>query len=103
MSRYKNIILIFSLIRTAFFNFFCFSICKIVDSEYGTDDYKPSKISIGTIIKNPEMLNSFQITLKLTLCKHAVKKLPFKIRYVPDQYKNQQMCDKAESCARVYS
>ena len=41
------------------------------------------------------MLNSFQITLKLTLCKHAVKKLPFKIRYIPDQYKNQQMCDKA--------
>ena len=26
---------------------------------------------------------------------HAVKKLPFVIRYVPDQYKTQQMCDKA--------
>ena len=27
------------------------------------------------------------------MCKHAVKKLPFLIRYVPDQYKTQ--CDKA--------
>ena len=29
------------------------------------------------------------------MSKHAVKKLPFVIRYVPDQYKTQQMCDKA--------
>ena len=29
------------------------------------------------------------------MCKHAVKKLPFIIGYVPDQYKTQQMCDKA--------
>ena len=28
------------------------------------------------------------------MCKHAVKKLPFVIRHVPDQYKTQQMCDK---------
>ena len=27
------------------------------------------------------------------MCKHAVKKLPYLIRYVPDQYKTQQMCD----------
>ena len=27
--------------------------------------------------------------------KHAVKKLPFVKRYVSDQYKTQQMCDKA--------
>ena len=27
--------------------------------------------------------------------KHAVKRLPFLIRYVPDQYKTQEMCDKA--------
>ena len=27
--------------------------------------------------------------------KHAVKKIPFLIRYVPDQCKTQQMCDKA--------
>ena len=29
------------------------------------------------------------------MCKHAVKKLPFVIRYVPDQYKTQDMSDKA--------
>ena len=29
------------------------------------------------------------------MCKHAIKKLPFVIRYVPDQYKTQQTCDKA--------
>ena len=28
------------------------------------------------------------------MCKHAVKKLPFPIRYVPDGYKTQQMSDK---------
>ena len=29
--------------------------------------------------------------------KHEVKKLPCLIRYVPDQYKTQQMCNKAIS------
>ena len=29
------------------------------------------------------------------MCKHAVKKLPFPVRYVPDSYKTQQMRDKA--------
>ena len=29
------------------------------------------------------------------MCKHVVKKLPYLIRYVPDQCKTQQMCDKA--------
>ena len=29
------------------------------------------------------------------MCKNAVKKLPYLIRYVPDQCKTQQMCDKA--------
>ena len=28
----------------------------MVDSEYSTDNYKSSKISIGAIMKNPEML-----------------------------------------------
>ena len=28
------------------------------------------------------------------MCQYAVKKLPFVIRYVPDQYKTQKMCDK---------
>ena len=29
------------------------------------------------------------------MCKYAVKKLPYLLRYVPDWYKTQQMCDKA--------
>ena len=29
------------------------------------------------------------------MCKHADKKLPYLLRYVADQYKTQQMCDKA--------
>ena len=29
------------------------------------------------------------------MCKHAVEKLPFVIRYIPDQYKTQQMWYKA--------
>ena len=28
------------------------------------------------------------------MCKHAVKKLPFEIRYVPDWYKTHKICDK---------
>ena len=31
---------------------------------------------------------------KKKMCKHTVKKLPSVIRYVPDRYKTQQMCDK---------
>ena len=29
------------------------------------------------------------------MCKHAVTKLTYLLRYVPDRYKTQQMCDKA--------
>ena len=29
------------------------------------------------------------------MCKHTVKKLPYLLRYVPDLYKAQQMCDEA--------
>ena len=28
------------------------------------------------------------------MCEHAVKKLPYLLRYVPDPYKTQKMCDK---------
>ena len=28
------------------------------------------------------------------MCKHAIKKLPFIIKYVPDLYKTQGMCNK---------
>ena len=30
-----------------------------------------------------------------TLCNHAIKKLPYLLRYVPDQYEPQQMYDEA--------
>ena len=57
----------------------------MVDSEYITDKYKSSKISIRTIITNPEILKFVSDHLKTKkMCKHAVKKSPFVIRYVPD-------------------
>ena len=36
----------------------------MVDSVYSTDNYKSSKISIGTVMKNPEMLIFFPDYLK---------------------------------------
>ena len=39
----------------------------------------------GTVMGNPEMLKFIPAILKLKkMCKHAVKRLPFVIRYVPD-------------------
>ena len=40
--------------KTAFF--FTFSLYNMVDSENSPENYKCSKISIGVIIKHPEML-----------------------------------------------
>ena len=57
----------------------------MVDSEYSPDNYKSSKISIGAIIKNPDMLKFVPDHLKTKkMCKHAVRKLPFVTIYVPD-------------------
>ena len=43
-------------------------------------------ISIGTVLKNPEMVKFVSDHLKTKkLCKHAVKKLPFLLRYVSDR------------------
>ena len=71
-----------------------FSIYKIVDNEYSTENYKSSKSSFGTVMKNPEMLKFFPDHLKSKkVCTH-LKKLPFMIRYVPDDYKTQEVCDK---------
>ena len=68
----------------------------MVDSEYSTDNYNSSNISIGVATKNPEILTFLPNNLKTkTMCKHAVKKLPCVIRHVPDQYKTQQMWNKA--------
>ena len=52
----------------------------MVDREYSTDDYKSSKIHIGAIITNPEMLILDPDNLKTKkMCKQAIKKLPFVI------------------------
>ena len=55
-STYKNIVLIFSLIKRDCFDFF--SIYKMVHSKYSTDKDKSSKNSIGEIMKNSELLCS---------------------------------------------
>ena len=56
----------------------------MVDSEYSTDNYSSSKISIRAIIKTPEMLRLVPDCLKTKkMCKYEVKKLPFAIRYIP--------------------
>ena len=94
LASYKNIALIFGLIRTAFL-IFLFSVYKIVDSEYSPDNNKSLKMSIAAITENREMIIFVPDHLKTkTMCKHAVKKLPFLIRYVLDPYKTQQMRDK---------
>ena len=42
------------------------------------------------------MLKFVPVHLKTTkMCKHAVKKLHYLLRYIPDQYKTQRMWDKA--------
>ena len=47
-------------------------------------------ISIGTVMKNSEMLKFVPDHLKIKkTCKHAVKKLPYLLRYVPDRYTTQ--------------
>ena len=68
----------------------------MVDSEYGMDIYKHLNISLGTVMKNPEMLKFVPDHLKTKkMNKYAVTKIPYPLRYIPDQYKTQQMCDKA--------
>ena len=61
------------------------------------DIYKSLNISSGTVMKNSEMLKLVpnHLKTKKKMCKHAVKKLFYPLRYAPDQYKTQQMCDKA--------
>ena len=53
--------------------------------------YKSLNISIRTVMKNLEMLKLVSDYLKTKkMCKHTVKKLPYLLRYVPDQYKTPQ-------------
>ena len=57
----------------------------MVDGEKSPDNYIISKISIGAIIKNPELLKLVPCHLKnKEMCQNIAKKLPFVIRYVSD-------------------
>ena len=68
----------------------------MVDNVYCMDIYKSVKISIRTVIKNRKLLKIFFDHLKTRkTCKHTVEKLHYLLRYVPNQYKTQQVCDKA--------
>ena len=83
---YKNIVsnLIFF---KAVFLLFLFSIYKMV---YIMKVYKSLNISIVTVMKNSEMVKFVPDHLKTKkLCKHTVKKLPYVLKYVPDQYSTQ--------------
>ena len=50
----------------------------MVDFKYNMDIYISVKVSIGTVMGNPEMLKFVLDHLKTKkMCKHAVKKLTF--------------------------
>ena len=56
---------------------------------------RPLNISIEMLIINPEISKIVLHHLKTKkMCKYAVKKLSYLIRYVSDQHKTEQMCDK---------
>ena len=58
---------------------------------YYKHNYEPSKISIGAVIKNPEMLKSVPDYLKTKqMGNYAVEKLSFIIISVPNQYKTKK-------------
>ena len=60
------------------------------------DVYKVLNISTVTVMKNTEIFKFVPNHLKTKkMYKHAVKKLPYLLRYVSDQYKTQQMRDRA--------
>ena len=67
----------------------------MVVSKNNPDNYKTLKVSIGTVIKDSEMLRFVPDHLKTKkICKNAVKKLPFLMKYVSDRYKTKEICDK---------
>ena len=62
----------------------------MVDHEYSIDTNKSVKINIGTVIRNREIIKLVPDHIKTkNMCKHAVKKLPYPLRYAADQYKTQ--------------
>ena len=67
----------------------------MVDSEYSMDIYKSVRRIIGTVMRNPELLKFVPDHLKTKkMFNDAVEKLAFVVN-VPDQYKTQQIYDKA--------
>ena len=65
----------------------------MIDSEYSIGTYKTVKINIGTVMRNPKMLNLVPDHPKTKkVYKHNFKKLPYLLAYVPEQYKTHQMC-----------
>ena len=82
----EHIVLNFTLFKTMLL--LLFSIYKMADI---LSIYKSLNISIRTVMKNLEMLKLVSDYLKTKkMCKHTVKKLPYLLRYVPDQYKTPQ-------------
>ena len=60
------------------------------------DIYKVLNISIGAVMKSPEMLKFVPDYLKTKkMCKDAVKNLTYLLRSASDWYETQQMFDKA--------
>ena len=60
------------------------------------DLYKSLNISTGTAMKNKEMLKLVSDDLKTKIIsKHAVKEFLYLLRYVLDQHKTQQICDRS--------
>ena len=84
---YKKYFLNFQSIQSRFFYFFCFGMYKMVYSEYSKDINKSAKLVIGKVMRNPEMsrlVPDHPKTKKQR--KYAVKKLPYLLRYILDQY-----------------
>ena len=77
----------FSAYSRQYFFTFLFTIYKIVDI---IDVCRSLNISIGTVMKNPEMLNFVPDHLKdKKMWKHAIKKLPYLLTYISDRHKTQ--------------
>ena len=75
------IISIFALVIIVFYYFLSFSLYKMLES-------KTLKVSIRTIINNPEMLWLVPDHLKTEKTeKYAIKKFTFVIKYGPDKFK----------------
>ena len=73
MAIYKDVVLIFSLLKAIFLTFF--SIYEMVDI---MDISKSLNVSIRTVMKNLEIIKFVPDHLKTKkMCKHAVRKLPF--------------------------